>query len=70
MLFFPDFQAMKPVSGVPTGFLPLNRATVVATAFKERVLKSPYFLAEYSAADEIVTETFVWIDPPAGISGK
>jgi len=43
LLFFPDFQAMKPVSGVPTGFLPLNRATMVAPTFKERVLKSVFF---------------------------
>ena len=39
--FFPDFQVMSVVPDVPAGFLPLNRATMVAPTFKERVLKSP-----------------------------
>jgi len=34
---------MMPASGVPAGFLPLNRATKVAPTFKERVLKSAFF---------------------------
>ena len=32
---------MSIIPHVSAGFLPLNRATMVATAFKERVLKSP-----------------------------